>query len=330
MENVINTYTLLFAILTAFAVAAYLIHIWRRKELKNTIPLAVTSMVIALLYIFIAAPGLANYYNGLVLDICIALISTILAICYISKPYVFLSLIILLLAGILVYVNNYPGSTLFMGMFAIGTISGLLYRDFALSSKKDARARKRKSTEIKRDIIQIFMGIILVAVILLSSRLSAISIIFALVLLGYLTNNLLANFILSPLYKRAADLERKNVSYGLGATYLAAGTSLVLGFTSTTPLLLFGIVALFFGDSMATIIGISARRAAHLPHNRYKTIVGSLAFFFTVAVIGYFIIGLYAVPLAAVLAFVESLDIFLDDNIRTGIVVVILGAALGL
>ena len=135
---------------------------------------------------------------------------------------------------------------------------------------------------------------------------------------------------LSPIYKRAADLERKNVSYGLGATYLAAGTALMLGFTGTTSLLLFGIVALFFGDSIATIVGISRKGAEPLPYNKYKTIAGTLAFFFAVAIVGYFMVGIYAIPLAGVLAFVESLDTFLDDNIRTGIVVVILGAVLGL
>ena len=104
----------------------------------------------------------------------------------------------------------------------------------------------------------------------------------------------------------------------------------MLGFAHGAPLLLFGIIAVFFGDSAATIVGISARRAAPLPYNRHKTIVGTLAFFIVTAVLGYFLIGAYAILLAAILALIEGLYISIDDNIRSGIAVVILGAILGL
>ena len=43
--------------------------------------------------------------------------------------------------------------------------------------------------------------------------------------------------------------------------------------------------------------------------------------------LGYFIIGAYAILLAAILAFIEGLYISIDDNIRSGIAVVILGAS---
>jgi dolichol kinase len=328
MVNVISSYTLSFAVLTAFAVAAYFMHSWRKKEFKNILPLIGTLIAISAIYFLITAAGSPNYYNALALDLCIALVSTMLAVFYISKPYVFLSLMAILLVGIFVYASGYPGNNLFIGMFAIGTISGLLYREFALNTKKWVSGKKRRETEVRRDIIQMIMGAVVVAVILLLGHFGAVGIVFALALLGYIANNILANLIISPTYKKAADLERKNVSYGLGAVYLAAGTALMLGFTSATPLLLFGIVALFFGDAVATIVGINTKMADTLPYNRNKTRNGTYAFFIVVAIIGFFLIGWYAILLAALLAFIESIDVALDDNVRIGIVIVVIAAVL--
>jgi dolichol kinase len=266
------------------------------------------------------------------LDICIGLLATILAMFYISKPYVFISLLAALMFGIIVYISAYGGDTAFAGMFAIGTIYGLIYREFALNPKvaDSSSSKKRKRTEINRDILQIIFGVILIGALYYFGYANGEMIIFALIILGYLMNNLLANLMIRPIYVRVKDLERKNVSYGLGASYLAASTALMLGFAHNAPLLLFGIVALFFGDAAATIIGISARNAAKLPYNRYKTIVGSLAFFLVTAVLGYLFVGIYAVLLAAILAFIEGLYISLDDNVRSGIAVIILGTILGL
>lgn len=331
MQNVISTYTLLFAILTAFVAAFYFLYTIRKREVLNIMPLIATIITIAIVYRLVGIPG-ANYYNILALDICIGLLATILAMFYISKPYIFIGLLAALLLGIVIYTSAYGSDTAFAGMFAIGTIYGLLYREFALNKKvrDNFDTKKRKRTEISRDIIQISFGIVLIGALYYFGYINGVMIIFALAMLGYFVNNILANFRISPIYTRAKDLERKNVSYGLGASYLAASTALMLGFAHGAPLLLFGIVAVFFGDSAATIIGISARGAAPLPYNRHKTIVGTLAFFLVTAVLGYFVIGIYAVLLAAILAFIEGLYIAVDDNIRSGIAVVILGTILGL
>lgn len=329
MQNIIDIYTLSFVILSVFAAAAYIFHIIRRKQLLNIIPLVATIATIILLYRLIGVAGSASYYNLLALDIGIAIISTIIAVFYISKPYIFVGLMILLLAGFVIYASNYPGDTTFAGMFAIGTILGLLYREFVMNPKREKPdARRNKKREINRDLIQIGLGIVLVVVLVLFPYFESVSIIFGLIVLAYTTNNLLANLRLSPVYRRAVDLERANVTYGLGATYLATSTALVMGFTHSANLMLFGIVILFFADSVATIIGVSKRGAMSLPYNRYKTIVGTLAFFIVAAIAGYFLIGLYGVLFALILAFIESLNLSLDDNIRSGIAIVILNALL--
>jgi dolichol kinase len=333
VQNIINTYTLLFAVVSVFVFAIYLVYMIRRKELLNIIPLLASVITVFLIYNVIAVACSVNYYNILTLDICIALLSTILALFYISKPYIFLALLALVVVGVLIYMNSNIGNVLFAGMFAIGTLYGLMYRQFVLSPVREGNGtRKKKDREVTRDIIQIGLGIVLAGVVYYFAYSDALMIVFGLILLGYLGNNILANVRIGPIYKRAMDLERKNVSYGMGASYLAVSAALMLGFTHSAALLLFGIVVVFFADSAATIVGLSMRRASSLPYNKYKTYVGTLAFFLVVAVLGYFIpgIGIYSVPLALVLAFVESLDISVDDNIRSGILVVILGALVGL
>ncbi len=326
MQNVINAYTLSFVIVSVFVLAAYLIHIFKKKQALNIIPLFASIATVYLIYGLISIPGSANYYNMLALDICIAILSTVLAILYISKPYIFVGLVILLIAGFVIYTNGYPGSTAFAGMFAIGTIYGMLYREFALSPKRSSESRKAKKTEISRDMVQILLGIVLVGIMLVLPYISAVYIIFALMLLAYTSNNLVANLRMGRFYTRTMDLERKGATYGQGATYLAAGTALIMGFATGSNFLLFGIVVLFFADSLATIVGVSARRAEKLPYNRYKTIIGTFMFFVVAAVGGYLIIGLVGILFALILAFIESLNLSIDDNVRTGVVVVVLRA----
>jgi len=331
MQNIVSAYTLAYSILTAFTFMAFLVYIFRKKELLNLLPIIATLVTVFLLYRILGLSGTAGYYDMLALDLCIALLSTILAIFYISKPYIFIGMIILLVAGFMIFEINYYGNTTFAGMFAIGTIFGLLYREFALAPKRSEKAKKMKKVEINRDLIQIFLGAILVAIIVIFPYLASVSVIFGLILLAYTSNNLLANLRIGPIYRRAMDLERKDVTYGQGATYLAASTAMVMGFTHGSMVLLFGVAVLFFADSLATIVGVSSRGAATLPYNRNKTFIGTAAFFLIAAVAGYFTIGLwYGLLFALVLAFVESLGSSIDDNIRSGVVVIILTLLLGL
>lgn len=45
---------------------------------------------------------------------------------------------------------------------------------------------------------------------------------------------------------------------------------------------------------------------------------------------GYLIIGLYGVLFAVILAFIEGLNLSIDDNVRSGIVLVVLKALTGI
>lgn len=330
MQNIISAYTLSLVILSVFTLAAYLLHIFKRKQPLNIIPIMASIITIYLLYGLIGVMGSANYYNLLALDMCIGIIATIMAILYLTKPYVFVALTILLVAGFMIYASTYAGDAVFAGMFAIGTIYGMMYREFALNPKPSKESKNEKKTEVNRDIVQIILGIIILGIAYLFPYIAAVDIIFGLILLGYLANNLVANLRLGKFYTRAMDLERKGAVYGQGAIYLAAGTALVMGFVGGTSALLFSIIVLFFADSMATIVGVSMRGAEKLPYNRFKTVIGTFTFFVIAAVGGYFTVGLIGILFAFVLAFIESIDIAIDDNVRSGVILVVLKVLTGI
>jgi dolichol kinase len=255
-----------------------------------------------------------------------AALACLIAVCYISKPVKFTLLLLFLSVSIIACIY-YFGDTVLVGMFGIGSVCGLLYHDRMNPSHN---SRKKKRVETNRDVVQILLGIIVFALLLLVRIPYAVYIVFALTVAGYAVNNLFAGRGAGSAYEKAlAVLERSNTTYGIGAVYLAIGTMLVIGFVGSKALILFGIATLFFADSIATIIGIHFGRL-RIPHNKGKTLEGTLAFFLVLAAIGFPLIGAYAVPLAAVLALIESAKTSLDDNLRSGIALAVLGIALRL
>jgi dolichol kinase len=255
-----------------------------------------------------------------------AVLSCLIAMCYISRSRLFTAML-LFLAAVVVACIYYYGDTVLVGMFGIGSVCGLLYRDFM---KHDHNAKKKRSVETNRDVVQIFLGLVVFALLMMLDLPYAIYAVFALIIAGYAVNNLFAGRGARSTYERMlAALERSNTTYGIGAVYLAVGTMLVIGFVGIKALMLFGIATLFFADSTATIVGMHLGRL-RLPHNRSKTLEGTLAFFLVLALIGLPLIGVYAVPLAAALALIESVKSPLDDNLRSGIAVALLGLAIRL
>jgi len=255
-----------------------------------------------------------------------AVLSCLIAMCYISRSKPFTAML-LFLAVVVVACIFYYGDTVLVGMFGIGSVCGLLYRDFM---KHDHSTKKKRSVETNRDVVQISLGIVVFVLLMMLDLPYAIYAEFALIIAGYAVNNLFAGRGAGSAYERVlATLERSNTTYGIGAVYLAVGTMLVIGFVGSKALMLFGIATLFFADSAATIVGMHFGRL-HLPHNKSKTLEGTLAFFLVLALIGLPLIGVYAVPLAAVLALIESAKSPLDDNLRSGIAIALLGIAMRL
>jgi dolichol kinase len=239
-----------------------------------------------------------------------------------SKPKTFITLMVLMLAGFVLYgLNGFTGFPL-MGVFGASTMYGLVYRN--LKKKQKVRdVSKEKSKEIVRDIIQITMGVIIVAILELFEFGTAVPMVFALIIMGYAVNDLSGEKSLGGAFKAIESrLERSSVVYGSGALYIAAGTALIIGFVGSTPVVIFGMIVLFFCDSAATIVGINLD-FVRLPHNKEKSLLGSLAFLIVAASLGYLVIGVNALVLAVPLALIESVNTHLDDNVSLAIAVVI-------
>ena len=87
----------------------------------------------------------------------------------------------------------------------------------------------------------------------------------------------------------------------------------------------YGIVVLILSDSAATIVG-KKFRIAPLPYNRHKSVGGFLGFFVVSFVAGYLILGTptVAIVLSLVLAFIESINVRIDDNVLLPVAVILL------
>ncbi len=197
---------------------------------------------------------------------------------------------------------------------------GLIAAFLALRRSKMAskQARDNPHVEIRRDIFEIVMGLILFAIIMLVRYYLAIYIVVVLSLLGYSVSGLARKN--GKLYSMLSTLEREGTMLGEGAVYLAVGTLLMVSFIHSHSFLITGIIALYFSDSLGTIIGV--RYGKHkLPYNRRKSIEGTTAFFASAAILAFPFIGVYSIAVAAVLALIESASGAhnIDDNVSIAI-----------
>ncbi len=220
--------------------------------------------------------------------------------------------------------------TMLMQAFSVGTLAGI---SISLRGNRSAAHNSRakdRGVEIKRDLFQICSGIVLLLVLLALPG-AGKYIVYAIVLSGYAAvsyipkkgrrRGVLSSVLLS--------LERPATRFGFGALYLAAGAMMVMSLIPNFRLMVFGLIALFVADSLATIFGLRIK-SPRLPYNKGKSIAGSLVYFAALAAFGMLFVGYYSVAIAAVLALVEGLGWRIDDNISVASVLVLISAALTL
>jgi dolichol kinase len=315
------TYSLLFFAAALFSSLAYFAWLAAKKRAIDMLPAVAAVATVSAIYLLWQQQIVGHYYI-LGIEYGIALIATVLVQMYMMRPKPFVAFTVMMLAGFLAYCYGNFGGFAPIGVFGLSTMYGLVYRDnFQRHGSKTVN--KDKSKEVHRDIIQIALGIVVLAIIAFLKSSTAIAVVFALIILGYVVNDLSSESRLKGVYKvLESGLERSGVVYGSGALYIAAGTAMVVGFVNSPVFVMFGIVVLFFADSVATIVGVNLDWVK-LPYNRNKSVFGSLAFFLITALLGYPLIGIAAVYLGALLAFVESVDLKLDDNVSLAMVVVV-------
>lgn len=308
----------LFAVATAMILVEYAFDFRARRGMAS-LPIMASLITSALV---VVASGYYLTLSYLYLTISFSIIFSILPIYYMSRPNRFsLVLLFAIIQAIYTY-NVYNGIWIaIMQIFGIGTFYGLLYRFYSEKRPMPNRTRKFKSVEISRDIVHIFLGIIIIPMFFLTGQVTAKYLTVALVFLGYFYNNI-GGFKLGSLQKMIKNLEREGTLHGYGALHLAIGVMLVLGFVHNFHMTILGLIALFFADPMATIVGMNTRKIP-LVYNRKKSVFGSLAYALVVFIGGYFLVGpFFAVLFAVALALIESLDLPVDDNFSVAVVMI--------
>jgi dolichol kinase len=287
--------------------------------IKRIYPLII-SMIVTFIITFFANPNLN--ISLLLLVVFFSLIFSIIPFFYgLNKKILTFLMFFSILS--FTYADYLNGLILFYLIiaFSIGTALGVYYR-----SGLQAFERKHKSTdkalETKRDIVHIFLGTIIITVFFIFTLHTAIYITMSFIFLGYLYNGIVYNSK-NKLYTAFINFERDYSLYGLGALYLGVGTALLIGFIHNFHFLIIGFIALFFADPLATIIGINIK-SPKLIYNNNKSIIGSFTFFVVVSTLSYYFIGIYALAFGILLAFVESLDLPIDDNITIALAMIIL------
>jgi dolichol kinase len=168
--------------------------------------------------------------------------------------------------------------------------------------------------EAKRQAIHFLVCMAALAVFLLLSRNWLLAITFSVLLVGSLLINMtVRNSKIHLVEWFVGEFEREGVRLpGWGSACLATGVLILAAYMRQPAGLAAGLVVLGIGDGLSTLVG---RRGMHrLPWNGKKTAEGTLAFFVG-SLAAWIFIGPLSVPLAAVAALAESLDLGIDDNL---------------
>jgi len=197
----------------------------------------------------------------------------------------------------------------------LGIMPGMLKLIEKSESKKE-----NKRLEISRDVVHLIIGIAILslAALLPDPR----QLIVVLIIMGFILGSY--TIISKGKFSRMLyKFERKNTYFGSGAIWLALGALLAMGFIFSRNFLIAVLAAIFIGDPLATIVGVKFGKH-RIFYNREKSVEGSSAYFAAVLAVSYPFIGLYALPVALIAAFVESWGIKIDDNLMVPIILSIL------
>lgn len=214
----------------------------------------------------------------------------------------------------------------FMGFafIAQAMLFGMLSEVIMMKSVKERR--RNRTVEVRRDIIQTIAGITFIIAYVLFSNVAADVLILSVIMIGIFLLNYAKTMHRKSISNMIYNLERKNTSLGHGALWLAMGTLVAVSFLDK-PYILVIFAAIFIGDSMATIIGITYG-GKRLPYNRSKSMAGTFVYFLSTFVASFVFIGWLALPIAIIAAFVESVPWKVDDNFSVSLVLVALLVAI--
>lgn len=169
------------------------------------------------------------------------------------------------------------------------------------------------SLERRRKLFHIILGIGLLAFLFLFGRFLFLAMLFFTIFFGSIAANLYSLGKFRAINFLRDNFERAGVKIiGLGAALYLLGILISASILQSEVKIAAAIVIFALGDGAASLFGLHARH--HLSWNRKKTWEGLIAFIIF-SLPAYFFIGVYAIPLALICAFVESLSLPVDDNL---------------
>ncbi len=207
-----------------------------------------------------------------------------------------------------------------IGFFSFDIIDRLT-SNHTLTISKPRENTSDKSLEVRRQLLHMLVGIIVIIGIYFTYNMSpqnglvyAEFVIFlGLQIILLIMDNFLQNKQLGNMFKPVFSIfERRGVKPGYGAFWYGMGILFSLVFIHEINMVVATVIALGIGDGLATIIGV--RGKLKNPLNPKKTIEGSLAFFLSTALLTYPLLGMVSLPFAFITALVESLPPKFDDN----------------
>ncbi|MBU1197649.1 phosphatase PAP2 family protein [Candidatus Micrarchaeota archaeon] len=190
---------------------------------------------------------------------------------------------------------------------------------------KEEKKRVLKRKEWKRQAFHAAFGIAVIALVFVLEWETVLLLLIAGLFFGGITLNASMLKINTSIIDRLVHLfERKSAPFpGKGAFYYLTGVLVLLTFSRTLEFGLAGIAILAIADALSTLIGIHLGKHA-LAWNPSKSREGLIAFFVSGTVVAFPFIGITSLLFAIVLAFVETIDFHLDDNLLISVAAVVL------
>lgn len=183
--------------------------------------------------------------------------------------------------------------------------------------------RSNAVIETRRDVLQFFLGVLLLLVFYFVSLQRAELFTMLLLILGYITIDLALVHKDRAVYRFIHGMERRGALLGEGAVMLGIGTLAVIAVLGSAIQVMIALSALFLGDSIATMIGINLK-GPKLPYNKDKSVSGSIACFIVVSLVAYQLAGGLGILFGAIAAIAEGMETPVDDNLFVAIIMVFL------
>lgn len=135
----------------------------------------------------------------------------------------------------------------------------------------------REDLEIGRQLIHIFVGILIISMLLIINKPIVLTILFIFFLIAIILSILSTKLKIPFLSKTLSNFERDHNKQfpGKGFIFFLAGSMLVIKLFSQ-DIALISLVVLTFGDSVSTLAGFFGGQYKRNPFNKYKSIYGTI------------------------------------------------------